>query len=191
MNLFGEAQKEVKIVRVLVYPNITFQRDLAKDSYVQVIKQQITLLNSLRDDLWFYLILPTRRQSKRSPNGSFETSLDFHNVTQWYIPIHTYPPTMRSHFDVPKMKKLFSNKLWDFDLIMSHLPEHTHALKNTLYNLTHHMPPVFGYCHWFDVKDVVAWQKDSFLQNITGLLEYDRCYLNTQHQKSLVINQAR
>ena len=191
MNLFGEAQKEVKIVRVLVYPNITFQRDLAKDSYVQVIKQQITLLNSLRDDLWFYLILPTRRRSKRSPNGSFETSLDFHNVTQWYIPIHTYPPTMRSHFDVPKMKKLFSNKLWDFDLIMSHLPEHTHALKNTLYNLTHHMPPVFGYCHWFDVKDVVAWQKDSFLQNITGLLEYDRCYLNTQHQKSLVINQAR
>ena len=38
---------------------------------------------------------------------------------------------------------------------------------------------------------MVAWPKDSFLQNITGLLEYDRCYLNTQHQKDLVINQAR
>ena len=47
-------------------------------------------------------------------------------------------------------------------------------LKNTLYNVTHHVPPFFGYCHWFDVEQVVAWPKDSFLQNITGLLEYDR-----------------
>ena len=79
----------------------------------------------------------------------------------------------------------------DFDLVMSHLPEHTHALKNTLYNVTHHVPPFFGYCHWFDLKEVVAWSKDSFLQNITGLLEYDRCYLNTQHQKELVLEQAK
>ena len=53
------------------------------------------------------------------------------------------------------------------------------------------MPPVFGYCHWFDLREVVAWPKDSFLQNITGLLEYDRCYLNTKYQKNLVIAQAR
>jgi glycosyltransferase involved in cell wall biosynthesis len=74
---------------------------------------------------------------------------------------------------------------------MSHLPEHTHALKNVLYNVTHHIPPVFGYCHWFDLKDVVAWPKDSFIQNITGLLEYERCYLNTEYQKNLVLNQAK
>ena len=59
MNLF-EIDKEVKLqktVRVLVYPNITFQEDLEKDSYIQVIKKQISLLNEIRDDLWFYLIL--------------------------------------------------------------------------------------------------------------------------------------
>ena len=190
MNLFGVDQKEEKTVRVLVYPNITFQRDLSKDSYVQVIKQQITLLNSLRDDLWFYLILPIRRRSKKNPNGSFETSLDFHNVTQWFISMPTYPPTMRSNFNVFNMQKMLHKDL-DFDLVMSHLPEHTHALVNTMYNVTHHVPPVFGYCHWFDVKSVVAWPKDSFLQNITGLLEYDRCYLNTQYQKDLVIKQAK
>ena len=39
-------------------------------------------------------------------------------------------------------------------------------------------------------KSVVEWPKDSFLQNITGLLEYERCYLNTQHQKNLVLAQA-
>ena len=37
---------------------------------------------------------------------------------------------------------------------------------------------------------MVGWSLDSFNQNITGLLEYDRCYLNTQHQKGLVLDQA-
>jgi len=180
MNLFeiGKEEKLQKTVRVLVYPNITFQKDLEKDSYIQVIKQQINLLNQIRDDLWFYLILPEP-----------VPSLAFDNVTQWYLPMPTYPPTMRSHVDVPKLQKMLS-RVNDFDLVMSHLPEHTHALKNVLYNVTHHTPPVFGYSHWFDLKSVVGWSLDSFNQNVTGLLEYDRCYLNTQHQKGLVLDQA-
>ena len=179
MNLFDLEEKKVKSVRILTYPNITFMKDLEKDSYIQVIKNQIKLLNVIRDDLWFYLILPCP-----------VPSLQFDNVTQWYIDFETYPQTMRSNFRVDVIRKMLHNGL-DFDLVMSHLPEHTHQLTNTLYNVTHHMPPVFGYCHWFDLKEVVAWPKDSFLQNITGLLEYDRCYLNTQHQKDLVLNQAR
>jgi len=181
MNLFtiGKERKTQKTVRILVYPNVTFQQDLEKDSYIQVIKNQIKLLNEIRDDLWFYLIL-----TEPTP------SLQFDNVEQMYIDLPTYPPTMRSHFDVLNLQKMLGRKL-DFDLVMTHLPEHAHALKNTLYNVTHHMPPFFGYCHWFDVKDVVAWPKDSFLQNITGLLEYERCYLNTQHQKDLVLKQAK
>ena len=180
MNLFdiGKEIKHQNTVRVLVYPNITFQKDLEKDSYIQVIKKQIKLLNEIRDDLWFYLILP-----KPVP------SLQFDNVTQMYIDLPTYPPTMRSHFDVSKLQRMLGGKL-DFDLVMCHLPEHAHALKNTLYNVTHHVPPFFGYSHRFDVEQIVSWPKDSFLQNMTGLLEYDRCYLNTQHQKDLVIEQA-
>ena len=178
MKLFDD-KKLVKTVRVLIYPNITFQKDLEKDSYIQVIKNQIKLLNEIRDDLWFYMILPCP-----------VSSLHFDNVTQWYIDFETYPQTMRSNFKVDVIRKMLHKGL-DFDLVMSHLPEHTHQLVNTLYNVTHHMPPVFGYCHWFDLKEVVAWPKDSFLQNITGLLEYDRCYLNTQHQKDLVLNQAK
>ena len=172
-------EKLQKTIRILVYPNITFQEDLEKDSYIQVIKKQIKLLNEQRDDLWFYLILTKPVES-----------LAFDNVTQLYIDLPTYPPTMRSHFDVGEMKKILSHDL-DFDVVMSHLPEHTHALKNTMYNVTHHTPLFFGYCHWFDVKPVVAWSKDSFLQNITGLLEYERCYLNTQYQKDMVIKQAK
>ena len=180
MNLFeiGKEKKLQKTVRVLVYPNITFQEDLEKDSYIQVVKKQIKLLNSIRDDLWFYMILPCP-----------VASLNFSNVTQWFIDFETYPPTMRSQFRVDIIRKMLGHHI-DIDLVMSHLPEHTHQLVNTLYNVTHHVPPVFGYSHWTDVKQVVAWPKDSFLQNITGLLEYDTCYLNTQYQKDLIINQA-
>jgi len=179
MNLFNLDRQLNKTVRILVYPNITFQEDLEKDSYIQVIKNQIKLLNEIRSDLWFYLILPCS-----------VPSLAFDNVTQYYTDFETYPPTMRSNFNVKDIKNIINSSL-DVDLVMSHLPEHTHALKNTMYNITHHTPPFFGYCHWFDVEEVVAWPKDSFLQNITGLLEYERCYLNTQYQKDLVINQAK
>ena len=117
MNLFdiGKETKHQKTVRLLVYPNITFQKDLEKDSYIQVIKKQIKLLNEIRDDLWFYLILPKP-----------VASLQFDNVTQMYIDLPTYPPTMRSHFDVSKLQKMLGGKL-DFDLVMTHLPEHAHA----------------------------------------------------------------
>ena len=181
MNLFDLNKEKLhqNTIRILVYPNITFQEDLEKDSYIQVIKKQIKLLNEIRSDLWFYLILPCP-----------VPSLNFDNVTQWFINFETYPPTMRSNFRVDMIKKMLNNNL-DFDLIMSHLPEHTHQLVNTMYNVTHHIPPVFGYTHWADVKQVVAWPKDSFLQNITGLLEYDRCYLNTEYQKQLILTQAK
>ena len=180
MKRFGNKSLR-KTIRILVYPNITFNsrgQDIENDSYVQVIKKQISMLNEIRNDLWFYLVLPKEVKS-----------LSFPNVTQLHYPLPTYPPTMRSHFNVDRFKKLVPHSL-DFDLVYSHLPEQTHAIKNTMFNLTHHTPNVFGYCHWFDLKEVVSWNVDSFLQNITGLLECHRVYLNTQHQKDMVLKQA-
>ena len=43
-------------------------------------------------------------------------------------PLPTYPPTMRSHFDVDRFKKLISHDL-DFDLIFSHLQNKLMQLK--------------------------------------------------------------
>lgn len=75
----------LKRIRIVIYPNITFQKDLKKDSYIQVIKKQISLLNELRDDLWFYLIPPKRVESLSLPN-----------VSEYPYPLPTYPPTMFS-----------------------------------------------------------------------------------------------
>ena len=170
-----------KTIRILVYPHITFNsrgQDIEADSYVQVIRNQISLLNEIRKDLYFYLIVPKEIKS-----------LNFKNTSQLIFPLPTYPPTMRSHFNVDKFKKLVPHSL-DIDLVFSHLPEQTHAIKSTLFNVTHHTPLFFGYSHWFDLHEVVKWPVASFLQNITGTLDCERVYLNTQYQKDLVLKQS-
>jgi hypothetical protein len=138
----------------------------------------ITELNKIRTDLYFYLILP-----------EFLEMLDFPNTHQYLMEYPTYPPTMRSHFDVKRFQEIVGHDI-DIDLVFSHLPEHTHAVKNVIGNITHHTPLYFGYCHWFDLDNVVSWSVPSFDQNILGVLEMEKCYLNTQHQKDLVIDQA-
>tara|TARA_R100000005_G_C4989611_1_gene197249 strand:- start:801 stop:2153 length:1353 start_codon:yes stop_codon:yes gene_type:complete len=182
MNDFFSYNKEVKLqktIRILVYPNITYLKDLKKDSYIQAIKQQISTLNEIRDDLWFYLILPEPVED-----------LDFKNVSQHFQKFPSYIPAMRVHFNTFDFYKNVSKK-FDFDLVMSHLPEHTHQIKNMFFNKTHHWPNLFGYCHWFDFKNTATWEVSSFNQNITGLLEYDRCYLNTEYQKQLVLTEMK
>ena len=179
MNIF-ELDKELiptKTTRVLVYPNITWQKDLEQDSYVQVLKNMI---RELKDKDIFWTIL-----SPQHIDG-----LDFDNTEQLMWELPTYPPAMRSHFDVMKFRNLMKD-VDEIDLVMSHLPEHTHQLVNTLYNLTHHTPKVIGYAHWFDFNHVCVWAKDSFKQNICGLLEMEKCYINTQTQKNMVLEQAR
>lgn len=92
---FLTEQKFEKTIRILVYPNITFSKDLTKDSYIQVITNMITELNKIRSDLFFYLILP-----------EFLEMLNFHNTKQYIMKVPTYPPTMRSHFDVEYFRNL-------------------------------------------------------------------------------------
>ena len=167
-----------KMTRILVYPNITFAKDIIKDSFVQYLATVIAKLNTLRDDLHFTVWMP-------EPVGL----LNFENVHQVIWPLPTHAPAMRVHFDVPTAKRLLSHDA-DYDIVWSHLPEQTHALCATLMNLTHHRPAVFGYAHWFDLSQVATWDGASFRENISGLLHMHRCYLNTNAQKRLVLEQA-
>ena len=63
------------MIRILVYPNITNWQNrnlnnLEKDSYIQVIRTQIKVLNEIRDDLFFYWILPQIVPSLRFDNAT-------------------------------------------------------------------------------------------------------------------------
>ena len=171
--------KPQKTLRILVYPNITYAKDLEKDSYIQVIHSMITELNKIRDDLFFYLVMPKH----------LSMFSNFSNVYQFEMFFPSYPQNMRVHFNV-KDWEVIRHRKWDFDLIFSHLPEHTLNIKNILYNTSSHNPPVVGYCHWFDIKDVVVSTMHALNYNLMGILEMKRCYLNTQAQKELVLEEA-
>ena len=168
-----------KTKRILVYPNITYSKNYEQDSFVQVLMTMISGLNEIRDDLYWYVILPC-----------YVKNLDFENVKQFHIPIPSHPPTMRVHFDTDAMKPLLNAK-WDYDLIFSHLPEHTLNVSNLIFNKSHHKPKIFGYSHWFDFENIVTWEKHVFLYNISGLLEMEFCYLNTDAQKKLVLEESK
>ena len=169
---------KAKTIRILVYPNITYAKDLTKDSYVVYLTNAIRQLNRLRDDLFFYILTPEHL-----------SVLEFPNTQQLVVPLPTHAPVMRVHFNVTAIQKLLT-KFVDIDLVWSHLPEQTHALAATLANVTHHRPKFFGYAHWFDLTSVATWEAGSFRENISGLLHMDRCYLNTDAQKALVLQEA-
>lgn len=167
------------MTRILVYPNITFAKDITKDSFVQYLATVIANLNTMRNDVFWTIWMPTP-----------VAALEFPNTRQISWPLPTHAPAMRVHFDVPLAKQLLSQE-HDYDVVWSHLPEATHALYATMANLTHHRPAFFGYAHWFDLANTASWEGASFRENISGLLHMERCYLNTHAQKRLVLNHAQ
>jgi hypothetical protein len=94
---------------------------------------------------------------------------------------------MRCHFDVFEISRVLPD---DIDLVWSHLPEHTLQLMNLIYNKTNNRPGVLGYCHWFELDAVTNTPRNVFDLSILGILQMNRCYVNTQHQKSMVLTQA-
>lgn len=169
-----------KVKRILVYPNIT-SKNYETDSYVDALSMMIESLREVRNDLFWHIISPAKLNR-----------LDFPNTQQFVIGgFNTYSPQMRIHFNTEEFKKEVLNyKTYQYDMVFSHLPEHTLQMMNLLRYQTHFEIRCLGYCHWFDFPKIVTW-KDTFMYNITGLLEMDKCFLNTQAQKDLVLHTAR
>jgi hypothetical protein len=164
---------------ILVYPNITFQKNLNKDSYVIVLRKVIEYLNTKKEKILWTIISP-----------KFIEILDFDNTRQIIYEMPTYPNLMRCHFDVQKLKEILDWKSYDYDFIFSNLPEHTTQLANFFYNNTNNKPKIFGYLHWIETKESVTQAKYMFNHNISGLLEMDKCGLNSEWLKNYILKKA-
>lgn len=164
---------------VLVYPNITYARDLEKDSYVVVLRNLIEQLTLIRDDIEWTILSPAPIRS-----------LEFPNTEQIPIQLPTYPNTMRTHFDATSLLKVLNWKNWSYDAVFSHLPEHTLALKNLIHNKTNERPEFVGYTHWTEFPEITGYSMTMMDVNILGLLEMLRCGINTQAQKDLLLRNA-
>ena len=166
------------MIRILVYPNITFQKDLNKDSYIIVIKNVIEVLNKMRDDLYFVMLLPAKIDYLNLPN-----------VEQRIYPQPTYPPSMRIHFNFDDLSRLIRPED-EFDLVYCHLPEHAKQLKIFFDSYTQERPDFIGYCHWFEVKENASYPQTSFWTNIMGVLEMKQLGVNSKWLKDLIIERA-
>jgi len=103
----------------------------------------------------------------------------------------TYPNQMRCHFDTKKLLELIDWKHTDFDVVYSHLPEHTLQLKNLFFNMTNIRPRFVGYSHWTEFPEITEYSMSVIDNNFLGLLEMDRCGINTQAQKELVLKHCK
>jgi len=171
--------KEYKY-KVLVYPNITFQQDLEKDSYVIVLGNIIRELNKIRDDIHWTIFSPHEI-----------SSLNFENTTQLNLTLPSYPNAMRVHFDYANIIKQLQWKKTDYDIVYSHLPEHTLQLKNTIINNTNIEPRFIGYTHWTEFPEITNYNMTMMDVNFLGLLEMSRCGINTQGQKNLILKNVK
>ena len=183
MNIFDftkeqDSDKEYPY-KILVYPNITYMRDLEKDSYVVVLRNVIKELNKIRDDIHWTILSPTDIKS-----------LSFENTTQIPINLPSYPNAMRAHFNFEEIKKVLRWKETDYDILYSHLPEHTLQLSNMFNNETNISPKVVGYCHWFEVPENTAYSKTMLMHNIAGMLEMEECGVNSKWLKKLVLEKC-
>ena len=167
--------------KVLVYPNITYMKDLEKDSYVVVLRNVIKELNKVRDDIHWTIL---------SPGGEIK-SLVFENTSQLPIEFPPYPNAMRLHFNQKQIIKQIDFRKNDYDIVYSHLPEHTLQLKNLFLNETNIEPRFIGYTHWTEFPEITNYAMTVMNINFLGLLEMSRCGINTQGQKNLILKNAK
>ena len=167
--------------KILVYPNITFAKDLNKDSYVVVIYNIIKNLNKIRTDLHWTLLLPHK----------LDMFKEFKNVDQELYNVPTYPNQMRTNFNSEDLLDIIDWKAKDFDFVYSHLPEHTLQLKNLFYNTTNLSPLFFGYSHWTEFPEVTNYPMTVMDVNFLGLKEMEFCGINTKAQAELVLKYAK
>ena len=99
--------------KILLYGNYTYRDNLEADSLVEVLRHTIPYM-SKRWKIHFTLLIP-----------EFVKSLNFPNVEQRMYTLPTYINTMRQHFDTKQFMSHVDWKRNDFDIVYSHLPEHT------------------------------------------------------------------
>jgi glycosyltransferase involved in cell wall biosynthesis len=98
---------------------------------------------------------------------------------------------MRTHFDFKTIIREIDWKKKHYDIVYTHLPEHALQLKNLLYNNTNINPSFIGYTHWTEFPEITNYEMTMMDVNFLGLLEMERCGINTQGQKNLILKNAK
>ena len=127
--------------KVLIYGNYTYRKNLEADSLVEVLRHVIPYM-SKQQKIHFTIPIP-----------EYVESLNFPNVEQIIYKQPTYINTMRQHFNVFEFMKIVNWRHNDWDIVYTHLPEHSLQIANCFHNGTNIEPKIIGYSHWFEVPE--------------------------------------
>jgi len=164
--------------KVLIYGNYTYRKNLEADSLVEVLRRVIPFM-SKKHKIHFTLLTP-----------EFIKSLAFPNVEQRIYELPTYINQMRTHFNSIEFMQHIDWQRNDWDIIYSHLPEHTNQIANSIYNNSNIVPKIIGYSHWFEVPENAPYLKTMLDTNLNGMLQMDECGVNSKWLKDLVLTYA-
>ena len=177
---FWEVKVDYKDSRkVLVIPNITNASNIEKDSFVDVLYNHIIALDKV-GQYFFNVILPKPVRK-----------LNLENVKQHIAP---FSGDMMNQRAFPPLDLIKIMKDVEYDVIYSHLPDwvQTGRYKNSIDT------KIIGYCHWWESKTANGIDrrpgKAKWLWlpiELLGVHQMDTCYVNTQDQKSRILEQAK
>ena len=176
--LVDKYESEQYDYKVLIYGNYTFRDNLEADSLVEVLRRVIPFI-SKQHKVHFTILIP-----------EFVKSLNFPNVEQKIYALPTYINQMRTHFDSIQFMKHIDWKRNDWDIIYTHLPEHTNQIANSVFNNTNIAPKIIGYSHWFEVPENAPYEKNMLDASVAGLLQMEECGVNSDWLKQLTIKYA-
>ena len=181
--------------KILLYGNYTYRQNLEADSLVEVLRHVLPYM-SKRWKIHFTILIPELVGSL-SP---WTLSQNMGNVDVKIYQLPTYINQMRQHFNSIEFMNHVDWRNNDFDLIYSHLPEHTLQMANCLWNNSNITPKIIGYSHWFEVPENAPYgdrsgvHKDyparALYESVAGLLMMDECGVNSNWLKQKTIENA-
>ena len=177
--------------RILLVPNhslIVFGRSVEQDSYALFLENFLDLMNSQRQDVFWYILIPKLRLNEKKLYSNIKKKLNSNNSLFISLDIPKYPQN-QIHFNVNELRKKLKWRDYPIDIIFCHQLEITKNLKLFFKNDTNLDPPIFGYSHLMELPKL-DW-KGIFEYNIIGITEMVTCFVNTNFQKQLIIEEAR
>ena len=180
------------MIRTLVIPNITWggssKKNLLQDSYIEFLYKFMLGMKSVREDIFWYILLPLYNGKHSIQTLETKKRLSFPNTHFIEIEIPRQPLN-RIHFNVQELHRKIKTREYAIDLVFNHQPELNNQYKIFFEQMKNFNPPTIGYSHFFEFENV-GW-KGSFTSGITGILDMEICYLNTEHQKQLVLEEIK
>ena len=175
--------------RMLIYPNITTDvKEFRKDSYVKLLPHIINTLCKKYPTVHMTYLLPRSIEHELKPK--FKDQVDY---IHYEVP--SSPNKMRTNFlmNSELLAEITDYKKNPYDILYSHLPEHTLQLSNLFQNNSiNDGMRLIGYMHWAETKRAnKSLKRSMLLMNYAGVLECEEFGVNSKWLKDYLIHDKK